>query len=311
MRRVITLLVGTLLAALGVPALAGTAHADNDFVVRCFYDHSLKDDPIMDPGRPGASHLHDFFGNTTTNANSTRASMLAGSTNCVVSSDTAGYWAPAAFRNDGTRIPYQHETNGDMRAYYLNNIAEGRVSTVPPDLKMIAGNPHATAPLPKAQVGWNCGASGAYTTPTVARPYDCTPYFNGNNGFCPGGCTFSTGVTLKIDFPRCWDGIATGNGHMSYATRAGCLAVNGQQWIPQVSERFHLGVMNPCYVATPCTFDTVTDAAVNLSFASLDPGGLAPYYTAHADFWNTWNQAALTGFVDKCLQPGDRTCIFL
>ena len=43
----------------------------------CDYSHSLKDDPIVYPGQPGVSHLHDFYGNTTTNAYSTIASLLA------------------------------------------------------------------------------------------------------------------------------------------------------------------------------------------------------------------------------------------
>jgi hypothetical protein len=49
------------------------------------------DDPIVFPGQPGASHMHDFFGNETTNAYSTQSSMLAGATNCRIPSDTAGY----------------------------------------------------------------------------------------------------------------------------------------------------------------------------------------------------------------------------
>ena len=32
------------------------------FVTHCGFSHSLRDDPIMLPGAPGASHRHEFFG---------------------------------------------------------------------------------------------------------------------------------------------------------------------------------------------------------------------------------------------------------
>ena len=63
-------------------------------MLRCAYSHTMSDDPIVFPGQPGASHLHDFFGNTGANASSTFETMLAGETTCRVPSDTAGYWAP-------------------------------------------------------------------------------------------------------------------------------------------------------------------------------------------------------------------------
>ncbi len=43
------------------------------FVAKCLYSHSAPDDPIVWPGRPGRSHLHDFYGATGTNAGSTAA----------------------------------------------------------------------------------------------------------------------------------------------------------------------------------------------------------------------------------------------
>ncbi|MGZ4131252.1 MAG: DUF1996 domain-containing protein, partial [Actinomycetota bacterium] len=93
MRKPLVLLVLALLASvLAAPASAGTG--PGQFVIRCRYSHTLMDDPIVEPGRPGASHSHDFFGNRTTDAYSTVASMLAGRTTCRATSDTAGYWSP-------------------------------------------------------------------------------------------------------------------------------------------------------------------------------------------------------------------------
>src|ERR671910_1253681 len=45
-----------------------------NFVVRCGFSHSAQVDPIVDFGRT-AHHMHDFFGNRTTNATSTLESL--------------------------------------------------------------------------------------------------------------------------------------------------------------------------------------------------------------------------------------------
>jgi hypothetical protein len=95
------------------------------------------DDPIVFPGQPGASHLHDFFGNTGVDAFSTFKSMLAGETTCRVASDTAGYWTPTGYL-DGVQIQPKV-----MRIYYLGP-ATGTTETIP-GLQMV-GEPDATSP---------------------------------------------------------------------------------------------------------------------------------------------------------------------
>jgi hypothetical protein len=42
------------------------------------------DDPIVFPRQPGAAHQHDFFGNTSTNAYSTDASLAGKPTSAPV-----------------------------------------------------------------------------------------------------------------------------------------------------------------------------------------------------------------------------------
>lgn len=58
------------------------------------------DDPIMYPGQIGASpHLHQWFGNTLGNANSTFASLRkAGDSTCMGPLNRSGYWMPAMIR---------------------------------------------------------------------------------------------------------------------------------------------------------------------------------------------------------------------
>jgi hypothetical protein len=61
----------TLIATGATPARA------QSFIIDCKSSHSAPDDPIVYPGVPGAAHLHEFFGNTSTNASSTYATMIA------------------------------------------------------------------------------------------------------------------------------------------------------------------------------------------------------------------------------------------
>src|SRR5438552_19205160 len=100
------------------------AQAGQVFITDCLPTHRAPDDPIVFPGQPGASHSHDFFGNPTTDANSTYATMTAAtSTSCLVGDDTAGYWMPTPSIPPGG-VFHANGTNGDIRAYYTNGIAK-------------------------------------------------------------------------------------------------------------------------------------------------------------------------------------------
>jgi hypothetical protein len=63
-----------ILGALLIFEILPSAHAAGQtFFTDCLPSHRAPDDPIAYPKQPGASHLHDFIGNTTTNAFSTYA----------------------------------------------------------------------------------------------------------------------------------------------------------------------------------------------------------------------------------------------
>ena len=97
MRKLLAALV--LVGALLLPVPAAQA-ATPRFQIRCETSHTAQVDPIVSRGAPSA-HLHEFFGNTTTNANSTYESMRAGGTTCSTAADTAGYWVPTLISSDG------------------------------------------------------------------------------------------------------------------------------------------------------------------------------------------------------------------
>lgn len=176
---------------------------DGIFLSACRFSHTASDDPIVHPGEPGASHQHEFFGNTTTGANSTYESLLAGDTTCRVAGDTAAYWVPSLFV-DGARIaPIR------VNAYYLRGRGPGRVAPFPAGLKVIAGDGSATTAQSTAITGWRC--SGLRIQALSTTPVDC-----------PG----LSHQVLVIRFPDCWNGeeldSADHRSHMAYRVNGRC-----------------------------------------------------------------------------------------
>ena len=118
MRAVIVIVAAgvlTFLAALfGPAALAGdgdgrkVTRADLrgvNFVENCRFSHSAPDDPIVFPGKAGASHDHTFVGNRSTNASSTYRSLRASPTSCRRADDKAGYWVPTLLQGTTPVFP--------------------------------------------------------------------------------------------------------------------------------------------------------------------------------------------------------------
>ena len=261
-----------LLLLLPVPLLAdgeaGAAEPIGQFVLRCTYSHTLADDPIVFPDQPGASHVHDFFGNTEVDAFSTMESMLAGETTCRVPSDTAGYWAPQAYLNS---VPIEPTV---MRIYYLGP-RTGTVETIPPGLQMIGGHREAVSPDENPHVSWSCGQTKAIKTPREDMPYDCTPYAQ---------YAFVDGIVASIDFPSCWSGSGLTPDDVTYPVDGSCPGAFPRA-IPKLSERVHYGIMNPLN----------PDGSLAFTLSS------GPPHTLHADFWNTWQQERLDQLVADCL----------
>jgi hypothetical protein len=76
------------------------------FSIKCTLSHQRQVDPIVKPGPKGtlSGHLHDFFGNRSTDSDSTYDSMIASPTTCGLNADTSGYWTPSLLRPDGSVV---------------------------------------------------------------------------------------------------------------------------------------------------------------------------------------------------------------
>jgi len=176
------------------------------FVSHCAFSHRAPDDPIVYPGRPGASHDHTFLGSVTTDAFSTDASLRAAASTCIRRGETAAYWVPTLFVNGQPVVPaaasvyYRRGTLADVKAF-------------PPDLRMIAGSSAATSPQPMSVTRWDCGIEAK-----VAASSDPPA--------CPPGPR--TALRLHVSFPECWDGqnldSSDHHSHMAYDVEGVCPA---------------------------------------------------------------------------------------
>jgi hypothetical protein len=255
------------------------ANRGHFFQIACPSGQRLPDDPIVFPGRPGMSHEHQFFANTSANAHSTYESMLRGATTCSDSADRAGYWVPSLYA-DGRALttPYR------LRAYYYAHTdRRGNVQPFPPNLRMLAGDPRASGPQPQGVIDWFCRRRGDQA---AGRPLSRS---------VPPTCRANEYLSLSIRFPDCWDGrnldSANHRSHMAYANERGACPPSHPVKLPRLrysltyeGTRWHGG-------------DFILGAPVG------DPKAL-PWYAMHADFWNTWEQRALEEYVHGCLNNG-------
>jgi Domain of unknown function (DUF1996) len=151
-----------------------------------------------------------------------------------------------------------------MVAYYRpgNGVRPQDVDAYPPGFMMIAGNPSADAPGDIDVVAWSCGGGARRDVEPIE---------------CPPGSTLQMNVT----FPDCWDGER--------------LTTFGSETHVQYSD-------DGCPESHPVA---IPQLQLSIDFDPVDPLGLrlssGPIQSAHADFWNTWDQDKLEREVELCL----------
>ncbi|MYV88802.1 DUF1996 domain-containing protein [Streptomyces sp. SID1034] len=247
----------------------------HEFQANCSVTHTAPDDPIVYPQQPGKSHDHTFMGNTTTNANSTTASLDAGSTTCKAPGDKSGYWMPSLFNGAQKILPM-----GPQTIYYKAGVTDyTSVRPFPKGLRFVVANPMQSADEfrhhPGFVEGWECGDS----------------FFNVN---FPTNCPSRADVQLNIRFqaPSCWDGkyldTPDHKSHMAYpvvkpGTNDNVCPADHPVALPMIEFK----------MAFPVNGD--------LSQAKLASGAS---YSFHYDFFNAWDDATLKALVNHCVVGG-------
>jgi Domain of unknown function (DUF1996) len=208
----------------------GTGDTGN-FRVTCGFSHMNFDDPIIHPNKPGAAHLHTYFGNTQASATSTGASLLnSGNSTCDGGTlNRSSYWIPTVLTTGGQPVV----PNYNMIYYksgYQGNQPSNIAPTLPNGLQLIAGNAKATSsqgePAWTRQVSWSCSTEG----------------WQGRSASIPA-CPEGQEILAEIQFPQCWDGknlsSADHVSHMAYGTwGVGCPATHPVA-IPSISFNIH------------------------------------------------------------------------
>ena len=245
--------------------LTGPQGTVGQFVVECGFDRFLADDPIVMPGRSGASHLHQFFGAVGVTVDATHADLLAGDTTCDQRADTASYWTPTLIDADGDPVAPIRSV-----AYYRAgpDVDPAVVVPYPPGMMMVAGDHTAIDPQPVSLVAWTCGTGGTRTP-------------------APGDCSGADSLRMLVTFPDCWNGVDTRspvvpepNRHVAYSAGGECPPGHPVH-IPQLQ----FAVDWP-----------VPASAEGLALSSGD------IHSGHADFWNAWDQHKLEREVTACLR---------
>lgn len=244
----------------------------------CDYSHMASDDPLLYPGQPGRSHLHVFFGNTGANASSTPDSIAnSGNSTCRGGTvNRTAYWVPAMIdTRDGTPLR-PAESHFYYKTGYLG-VVPSRVQSIPPKLRMIAGDMSNASP------------SGPFS-------YTChTSTSTSRNSFSIPNCPVGGEIQQHIVFPQCWDGVNLDSpdhkSHMAYATAGrGCPASHPVP-LPEIT----YNIVYPVTEANaPLHWRLSSD-----NYSASQPGG----YSAHADWMNGWRADIMDAFVANCDRP--------
>ncbi len=273
--------VAVLAIALGICLLAfpSAALAERTAIISvgCTDSHRLKDDPIVFPGEPGASHLHEFTGSWSTNAFSTLESMRASGHTCELD-DTAGYWTPVLYNAQGELIKKRFAA-----AYFLGNQTNRKyVQPFPAGLKIIVSMQDSYA----HGGGWHCGNSShslAILSPSTIP--NCEGLDDGPEGIYPD----ITLLEAKLVFPDCWDGVNLDSpdhrSHMAFSDDLTNLCPSSHP-VPVPRLNFKN------------VYDTYGGPGITLSSGGPE--------TMHADFWNTWDQTKLEALVKFCINGSAR-----
>ncbi|GII33732.1 DUF1996 domain-containing protein [Planotetraspora mira] len=237
-----------------------------EFLADCPFSHRLPDDPIIYPGLPGASHMHSFFGSTTTNASSTLTSLQNANSNCNPAVDKSAYWVPTLYKDD---VPVEPVIT---TFYYLGEGVRDDViaqtQPMPLGLRIVAGNAKATAPDATTISRWSCLHAG-----------EVNPGKDFVN--CPAG----TMLESYLDFPQCWNGrdldSADHKSHMAYPVNGQCPATHPVP-VPKLRQ-----VLRYPVTGDPSHFRLASGAG----------------FTMHGDFFNAWPEAEMARRVNDCIRP--------
>jgi hypothetical protein len=297
----------------GVPAIEALTEL-GAFRLDCLPGQLLNDDPLFYPGQPGAAHLHLFWGNSGTNANSTYQSLrTSGGSSCgTVQSapvNRSAYWTPAMIIAPGFALKPDH-----IMIYYKRFAATSPACTGPNRRGICVDLPNGI----RFVTGYNMNTlSGG---PADLRPgqwdynfmsFDCWGSKDGTIGqggatgeyhtiadVAAAGCPSGARLHVAIDSPECWDGVNLDTpdhrSHMTYAT--GVDFGYGRQCDAQHPYLIPMMTVQLFY-NTDANF---VAGKWHLSSDEMVTGAVAGS-TLHIDYWEAWSPQGKAVWMKNCI----------
>lgn len=296
--------------------IPGTMAPDNvgAFRFTCNPSHLGYNDPIVYPGQTGRSHLHQFFGNTLTDANSTYETLRTnGQSTCNNPLNRSAYWIPAMINGADKVVKPDYVT-----IYYKRTPAadpfcqKGSIACVnlPRGLRFVFGfSMTDTSATPTGAGYFNC--DGPTATPgiypdiaTAAKNCPTAPYTDP----VTGAVSYNR-LAAIISAPSCWDGknldSADHRSHVGYASYAGGF---GYAKCPG-THPYHIPTFT---LASAYTVDSMLDTSGTwtpgvtktwylASDKMVDGSMMAPGKSMHADWFGAWDDPIKGMWEDNCL----------
>jgi Domain of unknown function (DUF1996) len=254
----------------------GIASDIGAFRVPCEVSHFGFNDPLVFPGKSGASHLHMFFGNTNVDANSTVDSIAnTGNSTCAGGIlDRTAYWVPALIDDKGNVVL------PDSAIFYYKTgylgIKPSDVKPMPKGLRMISGNSSLSSA--QGQGSWGC-------TETYIGHKDSIQDVL-NDPRCPAG----SHIQLSIEFPQCWDGIhLDSSDHKSHMANPVGGACPSSHPVPIPVITFNIGFLIP-----------QNAQGWHLASDMYDYASQGGGFSAHGDWWDGWDTDIEKAWIENC-----------
>jgi hypothetical protein len=243
----------------------------SEFRADCTSKGRSGDDPIVKSGLPGASHIHEFSGNRTTDAYSTLQSLRLGTTTCNPKVDLSAYWTPTLYKNG---VPVAPER---VTVYYQGVFEKAGAVTPPQGLRVVVGNAVAISPEQNPAARWSC----------LGYPQSSSDFPN-----CPAGSKLQT----YLDFPTCWDGQQLDSpDHKSHVQFIiGGIGGHCPAGYPKMLPRTEFLITYPVNGG-------------GLSLAGTRNGvnvTNAPGFTFHGDWLNAWEPREFERRMNVCIRAG-------
>ena len=240
-----------------------TGFDQGEFLSNIHFSHRLQVDPIVNPGT-ASSHMHDFFANPTTNADSTVASLLQADESVASPvNNLSVYWTPSVIDEgaDGIGGDFQYVTPLDSSiAYYsiLKPYDPGQLEPTPTGLQIIVGEGMPDKRQSPEKVFWNyIGESKTYDHIPLGDEWRDLP------------------LQAVLIFPQFWDGENLDSpdhqGHMAHGKGVLGGPSTHPVMLPQLQLQIHYGHI-------PNRLHMLASDYMTMNHADFAPG-----WSLHAD----------------------------